>query len=442
MTIDIQQYIKKVNNQIGTTTSYVESNNGYVNSTNNNTNSYNSPVPSNVYNKDGSINYNKLENFYRSRNNVNEYMTAWSPVDNWVHSISGNSDEFSWDHPILLAEPFSNALDKIQTSSSVMTANEIDNMLYHTLTPEYQDKFAEMLSQTEGFTLQDKIRNLTQHGSGIITSADFQDLNTALFNATLVTKTTKANTLASFFDTIPTNDLIVPFEEFTGPTIQEDLGEIEIPRTVQGKYEGFNVGLKKDGWHIAWTRFFAGIGRRRDVIADHLAALRVDNDRVINERIATVLATVTSDAASSWSSFAQASDLRNQNNPLTKINSNKATMIAAGFPPEFSLSNLRVAQDYINNTYVRGTFTALPAQMSPEGTFPLPQYGWTHGTDETLADSTFWLLNRNIAVRLQGAVINITYVENKSQVFGAIGYNHNNFAIKKATAGRRLTGIT
>jgi hypothetical protein len=62
--------------------------------------------------------------------------------------------------------------------------------------------------------------------------------------------------------------------------------------------------------------------------------------------------------------------------------------------------------------------------------------------DETLADSTFWVLNSNVAVRLQGAVINITYVENKSQVFGAIGYNHNIFALKKADAGRRIISIT
>lgn len=440
--IDIQQYLKRVNNQIGTASSYVESNNGYVSQEKINTNNFEPTLPNNVYNRDGSVNYKKLESYYRSKNNVNEYMTAWSPVDNWVHSISGNSDQYQWDHPILLAESFSDAIEKIQTSSSVMTANEIDNLLYHTLAPEYQDQFAELLSKVEGRTLQEKIKNLTQHGSGIITSADFQALNTAVLNATLVTKTTKANILAGFFDTIPTNELIVPFDEFDAPTVQEDLGEIEIPRTVQGRYTAFNVGLKKDGWHIAWTRFFAGIARRRDVLSDHLNALRADFDRVINERIASVLATVTSVSGSSWSSFASATDLRNQNNPLTVINTVRATLKAAGFPAEFSLSNLRVTQDYVNNTNVKGALTGQPAQIGNDGTTTLPQYGWRHGIDDTLADSTFWVLNSNAAVRLQGAVINITYVENKSQVFGAIGYNHNNFAIKKADAGRRIISIT
>lgn len=439
--IDIQQYLKRVNNQIGTTNSYVEANNGYVNTPIQQPTNFDSNLPQHVYKNDGSVDYKKLESFYRSRGNVSEVMTAWSPVDKYVHAISGNSDTFTWDQPILLAEPFSDAIEKIQTSSSVMTANDIDNLLYHTLTPEYQDKFAELLSQTPGATLYEKINNLTQHGSGIITSADFQDLNTAVLNARLVTKTTKANILAQFFETIPTNDLIVPFDEFDGPTVQEDLAELEIPRTVQGKYTGFNVGLKKDGWHIAWTRFFEGIGRRRNIIADHLNALRNDFDRVINERIAVTLTQLVDVGGASWSAFAAPGDLRNQNNPLTVLNTVRATLKANGYPAQFTLSNLRVAQDYINNTYVKGSLTAQPAQMGEESTMPFPQYGWRHGIDDVLVDSSLFVLNENALVRLQGAVINITYVENKSQVFGAIGYNHNNVAIKKSDAGRQITGI-
>lgn len=445
MPIDLQKYLQNVNSIIGGNTSYyVDSNNGYTsdNAVKIQQPSSSSNLPNSVYKKNGDVDYQKLEKFYKSRNNVSEYMTAWNPVDGWVHEISGNSDTYQWEHPILKAEPFGNALDKIQTSSSIMTANEIDNLLYHTLTPEYQDKFAEMIAGVKGQTLQEKIANMYQHGSGIITSADHQDLNTAALNATMITKTVKANVLAGFFNTTTTNELIVPFDEFEGPTVQEDLGEIEIPRTVQGRYTGFNIGLKKDGWHMAWTRMFEGIARRRNVIADNLAALRGDFDRVINERIASVLASITSVAGSSWSSFASATDLRNQNNPLAIINTVRQTLKNNGFPAEFSLSNLRVFQDYDNNTNVKGPLNTVATLQGAEGSVTLPKYGWRHGIDDTLADSTFWVLNSNVAERLQGAVINITYVENKSQVFGAIGYNHNNFAIKKAEAGRRIINIT
>lgn len=434
--LSISQYLQRVgsgNNNGYNKTDYVVQNN---NTTSNN-------LPTNAYNKDGSINYDKLERFYKSRNNVREEMVGFNPTDNKVYSLSGTSEVFEWDHPIINnAIQFYEGIDKVQTSSSILSSSDIDKLLYHTLTPEYQDKMAEMLSQVEGQTLHEKLVNIFQHGSGIITSADYTDLNTAALNAQLITKTTKANTLATFFDTINTTDLIVPFEIFDPPTIQEDLGELEIPATVQGRYTSLNIGLKKDGYHLAWTRFMAGINRRRNVIQDNLNALSNDFGRVINERIAAVLATATSASGSSWSAFAGATDLRNQNNPLTIINSTRATLNGLGYPPEFSLSNLRVAQDYINSTYVRGALSAENSQMGSEQTMTLPMYGWRHGMDESLADSTFWLVNSNFASRVQGAVITITYTEQKSQVLGSIGYNWNNFAIKTLNAARRIISIT
>lgn len=435
MTIDIQQYLKRVQNGYDATS--VQNVN-----TSKSVGQEISGIPSEFYRNDGSVDLKRLEKFYGSRNNVHEEMTGYNPTDGKVYSLSGNSDSFEWNHPILYAEPFSNGIDKIQTSSSIMSNNEIDNLLYNSIVPEYQDKFAEMLDATEGNTLHEKLTNLTQHGSGVITSADFADLSTATLNARLVTTTQKANILAGFFETIPTTELVIPFEEFEPPSVQEDLGELEIPRTVQGRYTGFNIGLKKDGWHMAWTRFFTGQARRRNVIQDHLSWLAQDFDRVINERIASILATITSVSGSSWSSFASATDLRNQNNPKTIINTVRQTLKNNGFPAEFSLSNLRVYQDYVNNTNVNGPLNQNPSQIGDDGTATLPLYGWRHGIDDTLADSTFWVLNRNVASRVQGAVINITYTEPKSQVFGAIGYNYNNFAIKKASAGRRIISIT
>jgi hypothetical protein len=436
MTIDVQQYLKRVQN------GYDATNIQNVNTQKSVGGQEVSGIPSEFYKGDGSVDFKRLENFYKSRNNVHEEMTGYNPIDKKVYSLSGNSDNFQWDHPILYAEPFSNGIDKIQTSSSIMSATEIDNLLYHSIMPEYQDKFAEMLAQTEGNTLHEKLTNLYQHGSGIITSADFSDLSTATLNARLVTTTQKANILAGFFETIPTTELVIPFEEFEPPSVQEDLGELEIPRTVQGRYTGFNIGLKKDGWHMAWTRFFTGQGRRRNVIQDHLTWLAQDFDRVINERIATILNTLTSVGGSSWSSFASATDLRNQNNPLAIINTVRQTLKNNGYPAQFSLSNLRVFQDYDNNTNVKGSLNTLATVAGDDGTTTLPKYGWRHGIDDTLADSTFWVLNENVASRVQGAVINITYTEPKAQVFGAIGYNYNNFAVKKTSAGRRIISIT
>jgi hypothetical protein len=435
MTIDLQQYLKRVSN------GYDATNVSNV-VTNQKVGQEISGIPSEFYKNDGSVDLKRLEKFYSSRNNVHEEMTGWNPIDGKVYALTGNSDSFEWDHPILYAEAFSNGIEKIQTSSSIMSNNEIDNLLFHSILPEYQNTFAEMLDRTEGSTLHEKLTNLTQHGSGIITSADFSELSTATLNARLVTTTQKANILAGFFETIPTTELVIPFEEFEPPSVQEDLGELEIPRTVQGRYTGFNIGLKKDGWHMAWTRFFTGQGRRRNVIQDHLSFLAQDFDRVINERIAAILATITSVGGSSWSSFGTPTDLRNQNSPLSVINTVRATLKTNGYPAAFSLSNLRVAQDYMNNTNIKGSLNAQTPQIQEDGTTTLPLYGWRHGIDDTLADSTFWVLNNNVASRIQGAVINITYTEPKAQVFRAIGYNYNNFAIKKATAGRRIISIT
>jgi hypothetical protein len=433
--IDIQQYLKRVSN-------------GYDATNVNNVVTQKpvgqeiSGIPSEFYKNDGSVDLKRLEKFYSSRNNVHEEMTGYNPIDKKVYSLRGTSDAFEWDHPILYADAFSNGIDKIQTSSSIMSNTEIDNLLFHTILPEYQNAFAEMLDQTEGDTVHEKLVNIFQHGSGIITSADFPELSTAALNARLVTTTQKANILSQFFETIPTTELVIPFQEFEPPTVQEDLGELEIPRTVQGRYTGFNIGLKKDGWHMAWTRFFTGQGRTRNVIQDHLTYLAQDFDRVINERIATILNTITSVGGSSWSSFASATDLRNQNNPKSIINTVRQTLKNNGYPAQFSLSNLRVYQDYVNNTNVNGPLNQNPSQIGDDGTATLPLYGWRHGIDDTLADSTFWVLNDNVASRVQGAVINITYTEPKAQVFGAIGYNYNNFAIKKTSAGRRIISIT
>lgn len=437
--LSVSEYLKRV---------------GVISSTNDGYNPENKTIPQTTvgnqvaasggaYNKDGSVNYDRLEQQYRSRNGVREEMVGYSPIDKKVYSLSGSSGMFEFDHPIITnAEAFSNGIEKVQTSSSILTANEIDNALYNTLTPEYQDAMAEMLSKVEGSNLHEKLINLFQHGSGIITSADYTALNTAALNATLVTKATKANILAQFFDTIPTNELVVPFDTFDPPTIQEDLAELEIPETVQGKYTTVEIGLKKDGYHLAWTRFTAGISRRHNVIQDNLNALANDYGRVINERIATVLNTATSVSGSSWSSFGSATDLRNANNPLTVINTVRATMRGLGFPVEFSLANRRVTQDYLNNTNIKGALTPMEAQINPESVLTLPQYGHRHGIDDVLADSTFWLVNSAFAARTQGMVITITYTDQKSQVLGSIGYNWNNFAIRNVGAGRRVTGVT
>src|SRR5688572_4918323 len=161
MTIDIQDYLKRVSN-------------GYSADSVTNTNTSKSVgqeingVPSNFYQKDGSVDLKRLENFYKTRNNVHEEMTGYNPMDGKIYSLSGSSDAFEWDHPILYAEQFANGIEKVQTSSSIMSGNEIDNLLYHTILPEYQDKFAEMLSKVEGNTVHEKIVNLFQHGSGII----------------------------------------------------------------------------------------------------------------------------------------------------------------------------------------------------------------------------------------------------------------------------------
>jgi|SRR5215212_402476 len=445
--LSISDYLKRVGSiSSGDYNGYSSSNPTQIqqtSNTNNNNTSIGAKLPSNVFKQDGSYNLEKLEKFYKSRNNVREEMVGYNPKDKKVYSLTGTSDVFEWDHPIINnAEQFWNGIDKVQTSSSMLSANEIDNLLYYTLTPEYQDKMAEMLGEVEGDNLHDKFSNLFQHGSGIITKDDYIDLNTAALNAQLITKTTKANTLQGYFPTENTTDLIVPFDMFDAPTIQEDLAELEIPETVQGRYTSVNIGLKKDGYHLAWTRFTAGINRRRNVIQDNLTALAGDFGRVINERIALVLNSATSVGGASWSSFASATDLRNQNNPVAAINVVRATMNALGFPVGFSLSNLRVAQDFINNTYVRGSLNPLENQMTPEGSMPLPQFGWRHGFDESLADSTFWLINENFASRVQGAVITITYTEQKSQVLGSIGYNWNNFAIKNMDAARRIISIT
>lgn len=443
MTIDLGNYLKRVNNNQG---NYYSQQSDYVIPTqqqNNNIGASLGNVPNEAYNKDGSINYRKLEGIMSARNGVNVQMTGWNPIDGNIYLLSGDSDHYEWDSPMMHASTFSNGIEKVQTSSSILSNNEIDNLLFHAIRPQYQDKFAEMLDRTEGDTTHAKLSNLFQHGSGIITSLEFQDLTTAALNARLITKQEKANILAGFFDTETTTENIIPFEEFEPPSVQEDLGELEIPRTVQGRYTGFSIGLKKDGWHMAWTRFFTGQARRRNVISDHLTWLGQDFDRVINERIALVLNSIASTAGSSWSSFATATDLRNQNDPTTVINTVSTLLETAGYPPEFSLSNRRVKQDYSKNTYVKGALTGQPAQGTTRtGVDTLELYGWRHGIDSSLADSTMWILNSAVGTRVQGAVLNITYTEPKAQVFGAISYNYNNFALKKATAGRRITGIT
>lgn len=442
--IDIQTYLKRVSEG-----SNVNVSNGYNamqgNQLETQQQGYDSSLPANVFQKNGQIDFKKLEKFYSSRSGVHEEMTAWSPVDGKVHSLTGDSTIYQFEHPILHANTLTTGFDKIQTSSSIMSNTEIDNALYNAFPNEYADKFAELIAQTPGETLHEKIVNLVQHGSGIITSADYTDLNTAIMNAQMVTKTSQAMILASLFPTETTNDIAIYFDEFDAPTVQEDLAEMEIPDTVQGRYTGFSLGLKKDGFNIAWTRLAAGIPRRRNVIADNLDALSGDFARVINERLAATLELLPTQAGgTSWSAFTAPTDFRNTNNPLAVINTARAALKAAKFPMNLAISNLRVAQDYANNSNVKGELNGQPTQFTGETVGPLPKYPDSRlAIEDGVADSTFYVLNlANAITRIQGAVINITYTNQKSQVFGAIGYNWNNAAVKKSTAGFKITGIT
>ena len=150
--IDIGEYLKRTNsNQQTQSGNYTPSDSGYVFNQKQNNNSF-GQVPSEFYRNDGSVDYNRLEKWMGSRNGVNTQMTGWNPVDGQVYALEGNSDTYNWDHPILYAKPFSEGITKVQTSSSVLTNNEIDNLLFHSIRPEYQDMFAEMLSRTQGYS--------------------------------------------------------------------------------------------------------------------------------------------------------------------------------------------------------------------------------------------------------------------------------------------------
>lgn len=441
--IDINDYLQRVNKGYN-----VNISNGIQAQVtqNNNTVEYDANgLPNTVYKKNGQLDFKKLEQFYRGRQNVHEEMTGWSPVDGKIHALTGDSDFFTFEQPIVHAKTFSDGVDKIQTSSSIMSNTDIDNALYNAFPNEYADKFAELISITPGDTLHEKILNLTQHSSGIITSADYSDLNTAIMNARMITKTEKAQILAPLFPVENTTDIAIYFDEFDAPTVQEDLAELQIPETVQGKYTGFSLGLKKDGYNIAWTRLTAGINRRRNVIADNLSALAGDFARVINERIAVTLDTLPTQAGgASWSSFASATDFRNQNNPLTVINTARTNLKNNKFPMDLAICRLRVAQDYVNNTNVRGELVGKGDQLTGEVVTGLAKYPDSRlGIDDVCTDSSFYVLNTaNGIIRVQGAVITITYTNQKSQVFGTIGYNWNNVAVKKSTAGYKIVGIT
>jgi hypothetical protein len=419
----------------------------YNTSRNGITNSYNSS--SNVWDKQsvsGAKEYDRLENEYRNTRGSVETMVVRNAEDGYVYlSESGDSWNPTYDTPILHASQFADSVNKVQSSSS-MSAGEIDKAIYHTMTPEYANKFAELLSGVPGRTLREQIINLTQHGSGIITSKDYLDLNTGIINAQLIRQVEMTYVLERAFQTINTNELEYPFDEFEKPEAQEDLGEIEIPKTTQGKYTSMSLGLKKDGSHLAWTRFGTLQAKRHNVLQDNLTALAEDFTRILNERIARILDTATVFAGGApWSTFTNPTDFRNTNNARVLINQLKDFMVKTlKVRPTITLSNVRVLQDYNQNTSINGVLQKdANVIMDTNAVGPLSNFpGIQHYADDVLTDSTFWMMDPVAANILKGPAVTVTYTNVQAQVLGVIQYVWQNFGIKKQSAIRRITGIT
>lgn len=371
----------------------------------------------------------------------------WRPDNGNFHLDESGSLTPNYDGPVM-----GNSRELLQNRSrlkgaSVLSSTEQDVLQYGHISEEFLPQYVDLFSLWDGLKKSGRTKS-----AGVITMQSHPELAEQIVSQEMLDLTVRDFSLegnASVTRTATTIEVALP-TRITGTLWSTGLGPHDITDTVNISYAVATTTLEKAQVHVANSIWVNMVERRRDVVADTLAAARKEEPRVMEDKIASVLPGFADQAITGGAVDVIAGGaFHHTYDPTITIFNVQNTVQGAGGQTNVLVMSPYTAQRLQMNTWMSQAGALQSAQTVTSGgsttgnVFTHPKLiGYTIVTSRKIADGKIFAYAKDTFWSITGPQRTGAYQKNPGYIEGTLVDKFYGAAIIEATLGKEITGVT